>query len=396
MVNVRIETQSLCETRIQMEVRSGKALGYRSLIFLLFLISIDGIALTENIIDYVVATVNDEAITRSALENESLLNHLLWKTDLEVQGIGSDSVIVLSGGDDYGLVANGVMEVLNRETRQQIAHIQIKQVDPRRATAVIFGSPAQTVNIGHIVRRPLLNVIKGLVLIDQKLVIPIMGVAPNNIIVLSGGDDHGLLPRDIVEVLDRGTQQQIAHARIKQVDPRRTTAVISGSPTQTVNVGHVVRRPLVESVLRNVRTVLNELIDRKLMMQEADKFGIPLARWKTKVDVELKATLGDEKLLQEINKKLSLETEEIREWLRTRLILNEFRDRRFGRVDNLEQQATEYLRHHPNEFYDQKLVRKRSFEEVLEEIQNRLRTQIAVDLEEWLTRQRNSSYIRKL
>ena len=257
MVNARIETQSLCETRIQMEVRSGKALGYRSLIFLLFLISIDGIALTENIIDYVVATVNDEAITRSALENESLLNHLLWKTDLEVQGIGSDGVIVLSGGDDYGLVANGVMEVLNRETRQQIAHIQIKQVDPRRATAVIFGSPAQTVNIGHIVRRPLLNVIKGLVLIDQKLVIPIMGVAPNNIIVLSGGDDHGLLPRDIVEVLDRGTQQQIAHARIKQVDPRRTTAVISGSPTQTINVGHVVRRPLVESVLRNVRSVLN-------------------------------------------------------------------------------------------------------------------------------------------
>jgi hypothetical protein len=132
------------------------------------------------------------------------------------------------------------------------------------------------------------------------------------------------------------------------------------------------------------------------MMQEADKLGIPLARWKTKVDVELKATLGDEKLLQEINKKLSLETEEIREWLRTRLILNEFRDRRFGRVDNLEQQATEYLRHHPNEFYDQKLVRKRSFEEVLEEIKNRLRTQIEVDLKEWLTQQRNSSYIRKL
>ncbi len=261
---------------------------------------------------------------------------------------------------------------------------------------MIFGSPAQTVNIGHIVRRPLLNVIEELVLIDQKLVIPIMGVAPNNIIVLSGGDDHGLLPRDIVEVLDRGTQRQIAHARIKQVDPRRTTAVISGSPTQTVNIGHVVRRPLVESVLRNVRTVLNELIDRKLMMQEADKLGIPLARWNTKVDVELKATLGDEKLLQEINKKLGLETEEIRDWLRTRLILNEFRDRRFGRVDNLEQQATEYLRHHPNEFYDQKLARKRSFEEVLEEIQNRLRTQIEIDLEEWLTQQRNSSYIRKL
>ena len=53
-----------------MEVRSGKALGYRSLVFLLFLISIDGIALTENIIDYVVATVNDEAITRGALESE--------------------------------------------------------------------------------------------------------------------------------------------------------------------------------------------------------------------------------------------------------------------------------------------------------------------------------------
>jgi len=123
-----------------------------------------------------------------------------------------------------------------------------------------------------------------------------------------------------------------------------------------------VQRPLVEIILLDVRTVLNELIDRKLMMQEADRLGIPLARWKGKIDEELKATLNNEILLKEINQK-------------------------FG---------TEYYSHHPNEFYDQKLSRKRSFEEVLQEIQNRLRNQINIDLEEWLKQQRSSSYILKL
>ena len=290
-----------------MKARNGRASRHKPFIFLLFLININTIAQKENTIDYVVAVVNDEAITQSALENEPLLNHLLWKSDLQVQEVRLNSVIVLSGGEDYGLVSNSIVEVLDQETRQKIAH-----------------------------------------------------------------------------------------ARIKQVDPRRATAVISDSPTQTVKIGHFVQRPLVEIILLDVRTILNELIDRKLMMQEADRLGIPLARWKGKIDEELKATLNNEILLKEINQKFGLEVEEIREWLRTKLILNEFRDRRFGRTDNLKQQAAEYYSHHPNEFYDQKLSRKRSFEEVLQEIQNRLRNQINIDLEEWLKQQRSSSYILKL
>ncbi len=379
-----------------MKARNGRASRHKPFIFLLFLININTIAQKENTIDYVVAVVNDEAITQSALENEPLLNHLLWKSDLQVQEVRLNSVIVLSGGEDYGLVSNSIVEVLDQETRQKIAHARIKQVDPRRATAVISDSPTQTVKIGHFVRRPLMDVMKELVLIDRKLVTPIIDVAPNNIIVLSGGMNYGFAPRDIVDVLDQETRQKIAHARIKQVDPRRATAVISDSPTQTVKIGHFVQRPLVEIILLDVRTVLNELIDRKLMMQEADRLGIPLARWKGKIDEELKATLNNEILLKEINQKFGLEVEEIREWLRTKLILNEFRDRRFGRTDNLKQQATEYYSHHPNEFYDQKLSRKRSFEEVLQEIQNRLRNQINIDLEEWLKQQRSSSYILKL
>ena len=141
--------------------------------------------------------------------------------------------------------------------------------------------------------------------------------------------------------------------------------MISGSSAQTVNIGHVVRRPLIESPFQDGRTVLDELIDRKLMMQEADRLGIPLARWKAKVDVELKATLGDEKLLTEINKKFGLETEEIRDWVRTRLILNEFRDRRFGRVDNLDQQVAEYFKLSFHDFNDQKLSQNGGWEKIL-------------------------------
>ena len=379
-----------------MKARNGKVLGAGSFMFFLFLISINGSVLIEDTIDYVIATVNGEAIVHSALENESLLNRLLWKTDLEVQGVGPGGMVVLSGGDDYGLVANSVMEVLDRETRQRIAHIQIKQVDLTQATAMISSSSAHVVNIGHIVRRPLLDLIAELVLIDQKLVIPVIDVTPNNIIVISGGRDHGLLPRDIVEVLDQKTRQQITHARIKQVDSKRSTAVISGSSSQIVNIGHVVRRPLVESPFQDGRTVLDELIDRKLMMQEADRLGIPLARWKAKVDVELKVTLGNERLLTEINEKFGLETEEIGNWVRTRLILNEFRDRRFGRVDNLDQQVAEYLKHSSDDFNDQKLAQNGDFGGILEEVQNQLRKQIKIDLEDWLKQQKNSSYIRKL
>ena len=36
------------------------------------------------------------------------------------------------------------------------------------------------------------------------------------------------------------------------------------------------------------------------MMQEADRLGIPLARWKGKIDEELKATLNNEILLGSI------------------------------------------------------------------------------------------------
>ena len=123
-----------------MKVRNGKVLRAGSFMFFLFLISLNASVLREDTIDYVIATVNGEAIAHSALENESFLNYLFWKTDLEVQRVGPDGMVVLSGGDDYGLVAKSVMEVLDRETRQRIAHIQIKQVDSKQSTAVISGS----------------------------------------------------------------------------------------------------------------------------------------------------------------------------------------------------------------------------------------------------------------
>ena len=97
--------------------KNSRATGHRLFIFLLFLVNVNVIAFRENTIDYVVAAVNGEAITRSVLENESLLYHLLWKSDLQVQEIRPNDVVVLSGGEDYGLVANSIVEILDQETQ---------------------------------------------------------------------------------------------------------------------------------------------------------------------------------------------------------------------------------------------------------------------------------------
>ena len=64
------------------------------------------------------------------------------------------------------------------------------------------------------------------------------------------------------------------------------------------------------------RTVLDILIDRKLMLQEAERWGIPLARWHDKVAADMdkiKRSYSSESAFVEALKQSGLEYEELEE-----------------------------------------------------------------------------------
>ena len=97
------------------------------------------------------------------------------------------------------------------------------------------------------------------------------------------------------------------------------------------------------------RTVLDILIDRKLMLQEAERWGIPLARWHDKVTADMdniERSYPSASAFVEALKKSELEREELQEWLRSALIIDDLIFRRFiNTIDEqkIEQQAAQYF-----------------------------------------------------
>ena len=104
------------------------------------------------------------------------------------------------------------------------------------------------------------------------------------------------------------------------------------------------------------RTVLEILIDRTLMLQEAERWGIPLARWHEKVATDmskLMAAYPSEETFFKILKASRLEYEELEEWLRSGLIIDELILRRFiNRIDGeeMEKQATKHFQQHKSDY----------------------------------------------
>ena len=97
------------------------------------------------------------------------------------------------------------------------------------------------------------------------------------------------------------------------------------------------------------RTVLDILIDRKLMLQEAERWGIPLARWHDKVAADMdkiRAAYPSEAAFLETLKKSGLAYGELEEWLKSGLIIDDLIFRRFiNRIDEekIEQQAAQHF-----------------------------------------------------
>ncbi len=101
----------------------------------------------------------------------------------------------------------------------------------------------------------------------------------------------------------------------------------------------------------NRSRLLRNLIEQKLLLQEADRWGIPLARWKEKVNAEIediKSKYLSEPLFFEELKESGLEYKDLEEWIKSRLILNELIVRRFhSNIDKevIEQAAIQYFKH---------------------------------------------------
>ena len=110
------------------------------------------------------------------------------------------------------------------------------------------------------------------------------------------------------------------------------------------------------------RAVLEELIERKLMLQKADDMGIPLGRWGEKVNAEIeaiKAEYTDEALFLEELKLSGLEYQELEEWLRNDLIVRELIVRQFrSSIDDeqINQEAAQYFEQNRSEFVEPVLI----------------------------------------
>lgn len=106
------------------------------------------------------------------------------------------------------------------------------------------------------------------------------------------------------------------------------------------------------------RTVLEALIEQKLMLQKADDIGILLWSWGKKVNIEiqgLKSLYPDETLFFKDLKRLGLEYQEIEERVRTALIVNALTVRQFrSSIDEeqISQKAPQYFEQHQSEFIE--------------------------------------------
>ena len=106
------------------------------------------------------------------------------------------------------------------------------------------------------------------------------------------------------------------------------------------------------------RTVLETIIEQKLMLQKADDIGILLWSWGKKVNTEiqgLKSLYSDDTLFFEDLKRLGLEYQEVEERVRTTLIVNELTVRQFrSSIDDeqISQKAPQYFEQHQSEFIE--------------------------------------------
>lgn len=144
----------------------------------------------------------------------------------------------------------------------------------------------------------------------------------------------------------------------------------------------------------NRARLLKNLIEQNLLLQEAERWGIPLARWKDKVNAEvedIKSKYDSESLFFHELDESGLEYKDLEEWIKSRLILNELIVRRFhSKIDKeaIEQGAIQNFKQ--NQFFqfqyiivfsspEDSLDRQAQTKQIAEKIYARLQAGAAFD-----------------
>ncbi len=122
---------------------------------------------------------------------------------------------------------------------------------------------------------------------------------------------------------------------------------------------HELKNPSTEAQ----RTILDILIDRTLMLQEAERWGILLVSWDGDIasDMDrLKESYPSELVFSDTLKLSGLEYAELEEWMRAGLIIDDLIFRKFiNRIDaeEIDQESLQYFELHESEFSEAAKVR---------------------------------------
>ena len=139
------------------------------------------------------------------------------------------------------------------------------------------------------------------------------------------------------------------------------------------------------------RTILDILIDRTLMLQEAERMGILLARWHEKVAIDmegLKRSYPSKSVFFERLKLSGLEYAELKEWRRADLIIDNLIFRKFiNSIDEekIEQEALQHFEQHKTKYSEA----QKAYAEVKDEIKRMLiEKQVDEQMKKWLAEQK--------
>ena len=142
------------------------------------------------------------------------------------------------------------------------------------------------------------------------------------------------------------------------------------------------------STIAEKRAALNTIINRKFVLQEAERLGVVVTERDSQVAAkiaEISAKYASDPAFQSVLEQSQLEKEAIEAWVYDQLIYDEFFRRIFFNAVNSEKVAKlakSYYDTHSTEY-------QKTYEEVNEEITERIRQELANEqFEAWLTKQK--------
>jgi parvulin-like peptidyl-prolyl isomerase len=139
----------------------------------------------------------------------------------------------------------------------------------------------------------------------------------------------------------------------------RIIAVVNDRP---ITLSALENQLIIENVenpsLEKKWEILEKLVERKLLYQEAERWGIPLARWEDKVQAEIEAIKSkyssEAAFLQDL-KESGLTYEDVSESIKEGLIVQDLIARQFrSKIDpaQIEQEAAQYFEQNRSEFVE--------------------------------------------